>query len=107
MKKPILMLILLLASLDASAAWAQSTKYPALSEYMMPRDAEVALAGSAAPRNISDRATIKVLTTSGFQVARDGDNGFVCIVMLDISSNSFVSFYSPGASGPFALLAKN
>src|SRR5258707_6399849 len=80
MKKSTLVLVLLLASLYASA-WAQSPKYPALSEYMMPRDAEVALAGSAAPRNISDRATIKVLTASGYQVARDGDNGFVCIVM--------------------------
>ena len=81
MKKSILVLVLFLASLDFSAAWAQSPRYPALSEYMMSRDAEIALAGSAAPRNISDRATIKVLTTSGYQVARDGDNGFVCIVM--------------------------
>ena len=89
MKKSTLVLVLLLASLYASAAWAQSPKYPALSEYMMPRDAEVALAGSAAPRNISDRATIKVLTASGFQVARDGDNGFVCIVMRAWSAPTY------------------
>jgi hypothetical protein len=48
---------------------------------MMTPDAEVALARSAAPANISDRATIKVLTASGYQVVREGDNGFVCIVM--------------------------
>jgi hypothetical protein len=48
---------------------------------MMPRDAEVALAKSAAPANISDRATLKVLAISGYRVARDGDNGFVCMVM--------------------------
>jgi hypothetical protein len=48
---------------------------------MMSRDGEMALARSAAPANISGRATIKVLTTSGYQLAREGDNGFVCMVM--------------------------
>ncbi|PYS69966.1 MAG: hypothetical protein DMF69_15165 [Acidobacteria bacterium] len=47
----------------------------------MPRDPEIALARSAAPANISDRATIKVLTRSGYEVAYKGDNGFVCMVM--------------------------
>jgi hypothetical protein len=37
---------------------------------MMPRDAEISMAKSAAPAKISDRATIKILTTSGFQDAR-------------------------------------
>lgn len=58
-----------------------AAQYPPLSEYLMPRDAEIALARSAAPANISGRATIKVLTASGYQVAREGDNGFVCMVM--------------------------
>ena len=60
---------------------AQGAKYPPLSEYMMDRDAEVALAKSAAPDYVSDHATIKVFTASGFQTAHEGDNGFVCIVM--------------------------
>ena len=47
----------------------------------MPRAAEVALARSAAPLHISERATIKVLTASGYEVVREGDNGFVCMVM--------------------------
>jgi len=81
MKKPMLVLVAILVSLAASAVWAQGPKYPPLSVYMMPRDAEMALARSAAPANISDRATIKVLTTSGYQLAREGDNGFVCMVM--------------------------
>ena len=58
-----------------------AAQYPPLSEYLMPRDAEVALARSAAPSNISGRATIRVLTESGYQVAREGHNGFVCMVM--------------------------
>jgi hypothetical protein len=60
---------------------AQSDKYPPLAEYLMPRDAEVALARSAAPANISGGATIKVLTQSGYALDRKGDNGFVCMVM--------------------------
>src|SRR3979411_2235644 len=79
MNKTVLMLMLLMGL--TSSIWAQGSKYPALSEYMMPPDTEIALARSAAPANISDRATIKVLTTSGYQVAREGDNGFVCAVM--------------------------
>src|SRR6266568_4815425 len=49
--------------------------------YMMTRDAEIALAKSAAPASISDHATIKVLTNSGFEVAHEGENGFACFVM--------------------------
>lgn len=60
---------------------AQEPKYAPLSQYMMPRDAEIALAKSAAPDSISGRATIRVLTSSGFQVVHEGDNGFVCMVM--------------------------
>lgn len=81
MNKHTFTLISLLAILCPASVWAQGSKYPALSEYMMVRDAEVAMAMSAAPANITNRATIKVLTTSGYQVAREGDNGFVCIVM--------------------------
>jgi hypothetical protein len=76
--------------LFALAAWAQDAKYPPLTEYMMPRDAEIALARSAAPASISDRATIKVLTTSGYQVARAGaSDGFVCMVMRGWSAPTY------------------
>ncbi len=77
----------LVASLGAMA-YAQQ-KYPPLSEYMMPRDAEVALARSAAPANISGRATIKVLTNSGYQVVNEGSNGFVCIVMRGFTGPTY------------------
>jgi hypothetical protein len=85
----VLMLLWLTAGAGARAAWAQSSKYPPLAEYMMPRDAEVALARSAAPANISARATIKVLTTSGYQVAQEGDNGIVCMVMRGFSAPTY------------------
>ena len=56
-------------------------QYPPLREYMMQRDAEIALAKSAAPANISERATIKVRTASGYEAVHQGNNGFVCMVM--------------------------
>jgi hypothetical protein len=81
MKRYRYVLSFLLAGLGAAGMNAQGAKYQPLSEYMMARDAEIALAKSAAPDSISGHATIKVLTASSFQVVHDGDNGFVCIVM--------------------------
>jgi hypothetical protein len=89
MKKSTLMWLVLLASLDASTVRAQGPKYPPVSEYMMARDPEMALARSAAPASISDRATIKILTKSGYEVAREGDNGDVCMVMRGFSAPTY------------------
>jgi hypothetical protein len=55
MKKPAILLLSLLASLGAAGSWAGDPKYPPLAEYMMPRDAEVALARSAAPASGTGR----------------------------------------------------
>jgi hypothetical protein len=74
-------LFVLLVGLGVTGTKAQEAKYPPLSEYMMARDAEIELAKSAAPDYVSDHATIKVFTASGFQTAHEGDNGFVCLVM--------------------------
>ena len=57
--------VILIVTAIAGPAAAQ---YPALSEYQMKRDSEIALAKSAAPANVSSRATIKVLTPSGYKV---------------------------------------
>ena len=88
-----LMQCLILAALNHTGPLlAQASpphQYPPLREYLMPREAEMALSRSAAPASISDRATIKVLTSSGYQVAREGDNGFVCLVMRGWSAPTF------------------
>lgn len=73
--------VALLCALNAIGMPAQKTKYPPLSDYAMPQEAEVSLARSAAPASISDHATIKVFTAAGYRVVHEGDNGFVCIVM--------------------------
>src|SRR5712664_1769137 len=89
MRKIMARLILLLVSMQAAAVRGQSPKYPPLSEYMMTPDAEVALARSAAPENVSAHATVKILTASGYQIAAQGDNGFVCMVMRGLSAPTY------------------
>jgi hypothetical protein len=74
---------------SAARAAAQPSAYPPVARYLMPRDAEVALARTAAPPNISGRATIKILTPSGFVVAQPGDNGNVCMVMRGFSAPTY------------------
>jgi hypothetical protein len=50
-----------LAMVPTMTAVAQSPKYPAIGEYLMDASAEIVLARTGAPPNVSDRATIKVL----------------------------------------------
>ncbi len=45
------------------------------------RAAEVALARSAAPKNVTDSARVLVLTRTGFVEAARGTNGFTCLVL--------------------------
>ncbi|MFZ0630167.1 MAG: hypothetical protein WA399_05485 [Acidobacteriaceae bacterium] len=64
-------------------ARAEMGAYPAmapLDQYLMPKDAEIALARSAAPASIADHATVMVLERQGYTVAVPGTNGFVCYV---------------------------
>jgi len=44
------------------------------------RNAEIALARTAAPKSISDDASVMVLGQHGYETAVKGKNGFVCIV---------------------------
>jgi len=76
----------LLAALVASRpAAAQDAKQPyatmaPLEQYLMDRDAEIALARSAAPESISRDAEVLVLGRQGYETAVEGKNGFVCTV---------------------------
>jgi hypothetical protein len=83
------LLLTLIAGFCAQGMRAQKPKYPPLSEYMMEPQAEIALARSAAPETVSGRATIKVLTASGYKVSAQGDNGFVCMVMRGWGAPTF------------------
>ncbi len=81
-------LLLLLPPIGAQAqAQAQDTKstaYPAMApveQYRIAnREAEIALARTAAPPSISADAEVLVLGSHGYEVAVKGKNGFVCFV---------------------------
>ena len=88
MRNLTVVLAFLLAALDA-AVLAQNPKYPPISEYMMTPEAEIGLARSAAPESVSAHATVKILTTSGYRVAAQGDNGFTCLVMRGWSAPTY------------------
>jgi hypothetical protein len=81
--------LLALLALAAMPLGAQAQTYPPLSAYMMTRDAEIALARTAAPGTISGTATIKVLTQSGYEIVSQGTDGFTCIVMRGFSAPTF------------------
>lgn len=57
-----------------------------LDQYLMPKDAEVALARSAGPESVTRGAQVLVLTREGFKEAVPGHNGFVCLVERSWSS---------------------
>src|SRR2546430_11633979 len=113
MKPNGLLLALLLASANAAAVGAQSAGagYPPLDQYLMPRAAEMALAATAAPAAISDHATIKILTRAGYEVARQGDNGAVCVVMRGFSAPTYTPaqfrdlVYDPNVRAPICFTA--
>ena len=90
MKRTVTVLaVYVFCAVSASAVSAQDGKYPPLANYLMSHDAEEALARSAAPASISGRATIKVLTQSGYVVDRKGDNGYVCMVMRGFAAPTY------------------
>src|SRR5579863_6683552 len=77
-------------------------KMAPLDQYLMAdRNAEIALARSAAPDSISRDATVAVLGSRGYETAVEGKNGFVCIVergWMNLFDNP--EFWSPKVRGP-------
>jgi hypothetical protein len=93
-----------------SAEVRPSAGYPVmapLEEYLMAdRDAEVALARTAAPPAISNDATVLVLTRKGYETAAPGKNGFVCFVDRSwLSPFDDAEFWNPKKRGPTCMNA--
>jgi hypothetical protein len=72
---------------------------------MMDREAEIALARSAAPESISRDAEILVLGRHGFETAVKGTNGFVCIVGRGWTSAADADFWDPKVRVPMCVNA--
>jgi hypothetical protein len=72
-----------------------------LAQYLMPPAAEIALARSAAPAAISDKATVLTLDSHGYQTAARGTNGFTCLVERSwMSPFDSPDFWNPKIRGP-------
>ena len=100
--------VLVLLSMTASTR-AQDAKRPypkmlPLAQYLMDRDAAIALARSAAPEGISKDATVLVLTAKGWETAVKGTNGFVCMAGPSwTASIDFYDVWSPKQRGAICL----
>jgi hypothetical protein len=99
--------LLFLAPCSTRPAQAQESKapYPAmapLDQYLMAdRDAEIALAKSAAPPALSNDANVVVLEKDGYHTAIEGKNGFTCVVERGwMSPLDSTDFWNPKLRGP-------
>jgi hypothetical protein len=88
---------------------AQEAKepYPSmapLDQYLIDRNAEIALARSAAPEAISRDADVLVLGRHGYETAVKGTNGFVCVVergwIGPFNGKFAANFWNPKIRGP-------
>jgi hypothetical protein len=97
-------LIVVLAAAWRAQAQDAKTRYPSmapLDQYLMERDAEIALARSAAPESISHDADVIVLGRHGYETAVKGKNGFVCMVERSWSAPiDDPDFWNPKLRGP-------
>jgi hypothetical protein len=97
---------LLVAVAAAWPAQAQDAKapYPSmapLDQYLMERNAEIALARSAAPGSISQDAEVMVLGRHGYETVVKGKNGFLCLVERSWSAPlDDPNFWNPKLRGP-------
>ena len=81
-----------------------ATPYPRMapvSQYLMPRAAEIQMARSAGPASIAAGAEVLVLTKNGYEVAVKGGNGWVCLVERMWSAGlDDPEFWNPKGRGP-------
>src|SRR6202034_1858026 len=101
--------VLVIALGAISQMQAQSKNpYPSmapLNQYLMKdRNAEIAMARSAAPDSISHDARVVVLGPHGYETAVEGKNGFVCIVERGwMAPFDNPEFWNPKIRGPLCL----
>ena len=99
-----LMLVVGLSSAYGATPTDSKTQYTTMAplhQYLDDRDAEIALARSAAPDAISRDATVLVLTDHGYVTAVEGKNGFVCVVERAwMSPDNSPDFWNPKMRGP-------
>lgn len=101
----VIVIAVVLSALWPARAQAHKASYPNMApvdQYLMAdRNAEIALARSAAPVAISRDAKVLVLGRHGYEVAVEGKNGFVCVVERSwMSPYNSPEFWNPKMRGP-------
>ena len=65
---------------STAAIQAMAQELPRVYDASVSRERQIALAESAAPAEVSSKATVYILGPKGFEKAREGTNGFTCYV---------------------------
>ncbi len=94
---------MMLSALAAFAAGdaAPNERMAPLGQYLMPVGSEISLARSAAPADISGKATVLTLDPQGYQTAVRGTNGFTCLVERSwMAPFESPDFWNPKIRGP-------
>ena len=98
-------LVVLVGLVWQAQAQDAKTPYPSmapLDQYLMERNAEIALARSAAPESISQDAEVMVLGRRGYETVVKGKNGFVCVVERSWTAGTDdPDFWNPKVRAPF------
>lgn len=107
--KAVFVAALLALALGSTSPTARSQEHAAayatmapIDQYLMAdRNAEIAMARSAAPPSISADAEVLVLGRHGYETAVKGSNGFTCLVERSwMSQFDFAQFWNPKMRGP-------
>jgi hypothetical protein len=103
------LLVVVLCSGRQAMAQDPMPRYPKMApvdQYLMSdKNAEIALARSAAPDSIARDADVLVLGRHGFESAVKGNNGFVCIVGRSWTSAPDAEFWNPKVRVPMCVNA--
>ena len=103
-------LVAMLAAVCQAKAQDSKAPYPdmaPLDQYLIAdRNAEIALARSAAPESIAQDSEIMILGQHGYETAVKGKNGFVCMVWRSWTAGTDdPDFWNPKLRGPICLNA--
>lgn len=104
-----LALLVVLGMVYQAMAQDATTRYPKMAPvdqyFMADREAEIALARTAAPESIARDAEVLVLGHHGFETAVKGKNGFVCIVGRSWTSAADEDYFDPKVRVPMCVNA--
>jgi hypothetical protein len=87
--------VMSVAALTSGAAAQDKHQEPAREAHLIdassPRERQIELALSAAPIEVSSKAAVYILGPKGYEKARDGTNGFTCLIERSFSGTTQTS----------------